>query len=158
MLVADQPDNLSLCGYNLNDRLNDPEIFQARACDLIHSRFVGPGIKRGRWLSYIQDMRILLRPGGWIQITEYYLNIQSSNGSLSDNSAIRRWWQAYAGAMEDLNRAPRIGQRLQQLFLEAKLSDVRVDAVQLPVGGWSPGTYIQRSLIAALTIAWYDTT
>jgi hypothetical protein len=60
--------------------------------------------------------------------------------------------------MEDLNRAPRIGQRLQQLFLEAKLSDVRVDAVQLPVGGWSPGTYIQRSLIAALTIAWYDTT
>jgi hypothetical protein len=141
-LVADQPENLSLCGYNLNDRLNDPDIFQARACDLVHSRFVGAGIKRGRWLSYVQDMRILLRPGGWVQITEYYLNIQSSNGSLADDSPIRKWWQLYAGAMESLNMAPRIGQRLQQLLTEARLDDVRVDTVQLPIGEWSAGTCV----------------
>ena len=155
MLVADQPENLNLCSYNLNDHLNDPEIFQARAYDLIHSRFVGAGIKRGRWSSYIQDMRILLRPGGWIQITEYYLNIQSSNGSLSDDSAIRRWWNTYAGAMESLNSAPRIGQKLQQLLTEARLSDVRVDTVQLPIGGWSPGTPFRISFLELISITWY---
>jgi hypothetical protein len=145
MLVADQPENLSLCSYNLNDRLNDPEVFKARAYDLIHSRFVGPGIKRNRWLSYIEDMRMLLRPGGWVQIAEYYLNIQSSNGSLPDTSALRRWWLAYAGAMESLHRAPRIGQRLQQLLMEARLSDVRVDAIPLPIGGWNSGMRVRCS-------------
>ena len=147
MLVADQPENLSLCKYNLNDSLNHPDVFQARHYDLVHSRFVGAGIKRGRWSSYIHDMRILLRPGGWIQITEYYLNIQSSNGSLSDDSAIRKWWNTYAGAMESLKSAPRIGQRLQQLLTEARLSDVRVNTVQLPIGEWNPGTSFRIFLL-----------
>lgn len=139
MLVADQPENLSLCGYNLNDRLNDPEVFQARAYDLIHSRCIGAGIKVNRWASYIRDMKLLLRPNGWVQIVEYYLNIQSSSGRLTDQSAVRRWWLAYAEAMSRMNRDPRVGTRLQHLFAEARLGDVRVETVQLPIGDWETG-------------------
>ncbi|KAJ4313021.1 hypothetical protein N0V94_007148 [Neodidymelliopsis sp. IMI 364377] len=136
MLVADQPENLNLCGYNLNDHLNDPEIFQARAYDLIHSRCIGAGIKSNRWTSYIRDMKLLLRPNGWIQIVEYYLNIQSSSGRLTDQSAVRRWWLAYAEAMSRMNRDPRIGTRLQHLFTEARFADVRIETIQLPIGDW----------------------
>ena len=39
--LPDQPDNLILHGYNLNDRLDDLEVFEERPYDLIHSRFVG---------------------------------------------------------------------------------------------------------------------
>lgn len=141
MLIADQPENLTLCGYNLNDRLNDPEVFQARAYDLIHSRCIGAGIKSNRWPSYILDMRLLLRPNGWVQVIEYYLNIQSSSGRLTDQSAVRRWWLAYAEAMSRMNRDPRIGQQLQRLFTDARFGEVRVDTIQLPIGDWETGKY-----------------
>lgn len=139
MLISDQPENLNLCGYNLNDRLNDPEVFQARAYDLIHSRCIGAGIKSARWPSYLQDMKLLLRPGGWVHIVEYYLNIQSSSGMLTDESAIRRWWTEYADAMSRMDREPRIGTRLQHLFVEARLGDVKIDTIQLPIGNWDQG-------------------
>lgn len=140
MLMADQPENLHLEEYDLNKALNDAEVFQAKAYDLIHSRCIGAGIKSNRWRSYIGDMRLLLRPNaGWIQIVEYYLNIQSSSGRLTDQSAVRRWWLAYSDALSQMNREPRIGNRLQSLFTEAKLADIRVETVQLPIGDWETG-------------------
>lgn len=140
MLVADQPENLALFGYNLNDRLRDPEVFQARAYDLIHSRFISQGMKANRWPSYIGDLKLLLRPGGWIQMMEYYPMIQSDSGQLSgDEAAVRRWWRYYDSSMGRLNRDPRVGRRLQQLMIDRGLRDVRVDVERLPIGGWHSG-------------------
>lgn len=136
LLVADQPENLTLCGYNLNDRLRDPDVFQQRAYDLIHSRFINPGIKSNRWASYIGDLRLLLRPGGWVQMVEYYPLIQSDSGRLIDQSAVRRWWNAYDISMARLNRDPRIGRRLQHLLSDKGYRDVKVDVERLPIGGW----------------------
>lgn len=138
-LVADQPENLVLCGYNLNDRLRDPEVFQARAYDLIHSRFIGPGIKRNRWASYVEDLRLLLRPGGWVQLAEYYPLIQSDSGRLTEQAAVRRWWLAYDSSMQRLNRDPRIGRRLQQLLTDKGFRDAKVDVERLPIRGWHTG-------------------
>jgi hypothetical protein len=70
---------------------------------------------------------------------EYYPLIQSDNGRLTDQSAISRWWQMYAGAMQQLNRDPRIGRRLQQLLVQNGFRDVSVDVEQLPIGAWHPG-------------------
>lgn len=139
LLVADQPDNLTLCGYNLNERLRDPDVFQSRAYDLIHSRFVSPGIKGNRWASYIQDMKVLLRPGGWIQLMEYYPLIQSDSGRLTDEAAVRRWWLSYEASMRRLQRDPRIGRRLHDLLIQSGYRDVVVEVEHLPIGGWHPG-------------------
>lgn len=137
--LPEEPDNLRLEGYNLNDRLNHPSVFERSAYDLIHSRFVAQGIKSSRWESYVQDMKRLLKPGGWIQMMEYYVNIQSDSGLLSDQSALTQWWTAYASAMERSNRNPRIGQRLQPLMTSAGLRNVHGTRVCLPIGAWSPG-------------------
>ncbi|KAF2661943.1 S-adenosyl-L-methionine-dependent methyltransferase [Lophiostoma macrostomum CBS 122681] len=138
ILIADQPSNLFLFGYNLNDRLNDPEVFERNAYDLIHSRFVGPGIKANRWASYVRDMKALMKPNGWLQMVEYYPNIQSWSGRLTSQSALTRWYQAYVSAMERSNRNPRIGQRLQSYMTEAGLRDVGGSILHLPIGGWDP--------------------
>ncbi|KAF2684566.1 S-adenosyl-L-methionine-dependent methyltransferase [Lentithecium fluviatile CBS 122367] len=138
ILLTDQPDNLNLFGYNLNDRLNDPAVFERNAYDLVHSRFVAQGIKAGRWTAYVQDIKRLLRPNGWLQMMEYYPNIQSDNGRLSSQSALSRWWEAYASAMERSNRNPRVGHRLQQIMTEAGLRDVGGSIFHLPIGGWDP--------------------
>ncbi len=139
MLVSDQPDNLTLCVYNLNDRLRDPDVFQSRAYDLIHSQFVSPGIEAKRWPSYIQDMRLLLKPGGWVQMIEYYPLVQSDSGLLTDQSAVRRWWESYEAAMQRLRRDPRIGRRLNDLLTQNGYRDVAVEVQHLPIGGWHTG-------------------
>ncbi|PSN69184.1 S-adenosyl-L-methionine-dependent methyltransferase [Corynespora cassiicola Philippines] len=133
LLSLNQPDNLALFGYNLNDRLNDLVVFGRRGYDLIHSRFVGPGIKANRWSSYVRDMKNLLKPGGWMQMMEYYPNIQSDNGRLSSESSIRRWYEGYVYAMERANRKPRIAQELRPLMEAAGLRDIR-DPVQASIG------------------------
>jgi hypothetical protein len=151
--LPDQPDNLELFSYNLNDRLNDPEVFEYRPYDLIHSRFVAPGIKKNRWASYIRDMRVLLRSGGWIQVAEYHLHIQSNSGRLTEQSAVYRWWQGYARSMTDLQRDPRVGPRLQEVLSSAGLRDVQVDYHRLPIGGWHPGAYCSEALVVPSTSA-----
>ncbi|PVI06256.1 S-adenosyl-L-methionine-dependent methyltransferase [Periconia macrospinosa] len=134
--LPEQPENLELSGYNLNDRLNDAGLFERNAYDLIHSRFVGQGIKSRRWESYVLDMRRLLKPGGWLEMMEYYPNIQSDSGLLSDRSALTQWWNNYVDAMERCNRSPRIGQRLKSLMMEAGLRNVYGTRVSVPIGEW----------------------
>ncbi|KAF2636803.1 S-adenosyl-L-methionine-dependent methyltransferase [Massarina eburnea CBS 473.64] len=137
-ILPEQPDNLDLSGYNLNDRLNDAGLFERNAYDLVHSRFVGQGVKNSRWPSYVQDIRRLLKPGGWLQMMEYYPNIQSDSGLLPESSALTQWWINYARVMERSNRAPRVGQRLQLLMGEAGLREVYGARINLPIGNWHP--------------------
>jgi hypothetical protein len=115
-------------------------VFERNAYDIVHSRFVAQGIKTSRWAPYVQDIKRLLRPNGWLQMMEYYPNIQSDNGRLTSQSALSRWWETYASAMERSNRNARIGHRLQQLMSEAGLRDVGGSIFHLPIGGWDPGS------------------
>jgi hypothetical protein len=140
MPLSDEPDNLELVGYNLNDRLNDPMVFQPKAYDLIHSRFISAGLKKSRWDAYIRDIRLLLRPSiGWVQLTEYHMHIMSDNGRLTPQMAVYRWWEAYVSSMQAMRRDARIGPRLEGLLVGAGLRNVQVDFRRLPIGGWSAG-------------------
>ncbi|KAF2180497.1 S-adenosyl-L-methionine-dependent methyltransferase [Zopfia rhizophila CBS 207.26] len=133
--LPEVPDNLLCEIYNLNNSLNDPEIFEPNAFDLINSRFVAPGIHRNRWRSYVRDMKALLRPGGWLQMVEYYLNFQSYGGSLPTNSNLSAWWREYASAM-DTDREPRIAHQLQGLMTAAGFREVGGSVFNLPIGPW----------------------
>ncbi|KAF1976163.1 S-adenosyl-L-methionine-dependent methyltransferase [Bimuria novae-zelandiae CBS 107.79] len=142
--LPDQPDNLTLFGYNLNDRLDDPEVFEHKPYDLIHSRSVAQGIESARWPHYIRDLRRWLKPAGWLQMAEYYLNIQSNNGSLTEQSALREWWRDYVRAMEESKRNPRVARNLGQLLTDAGCRYIGGHTFDLPVGGWRPEPHMAR--------------
>jgi hypothetical protein len=152
--IPDQPENLELIGYNLNVPLRDPELFQNSKFDLIHSRFVFPGIRRRRWATYLRDMRPLLRRGGWVQIMEWLPLVQSNNGRLTDQSAVRRWWYHYSNAMERMDRDPRIGSRLGQLLNDNSYRDVAVDIEQIHIGGWSDGMLLLTYFVLLYWLTW----
>lgn len=137
MRLAEQPENLTLHGYDLNDRLNHPDVF-SRGYDLINSRFVNQGINRNRWNTYIRDMKALLRRGGWVQLIEYYPLIQSDSGLLTNDSAVRRWWANYEPALAQLDRDPRIGRNLANLLIQNGYQNVVQEMERLPIGGWDP--------------------
>lgn len=136
--LPDVPDNLDISFWDLNDRLTST--FGRDTFDLIHSRCVGPGIKRGRWDGYIRDIARLLRPGGWVQMAEYYYNIQSDSGRLTEDHSIYKWGQTYRAVMEHfLDREPRIGQHLADKLGRAGLHNIHTRAFQIPIGDWPTG-------------------
>lgn len=148
--LPDVPDNLDIQFWNLNDpltRLFDPNTF-----DLIHSRCVGPGIKRSRWNSYITELARLLRRGGWLQMAEYYYNIQSDSGRLREDHAMYKWGVTYRGLMED-DRDPRVGRSLVDKMRNAGFRDVYSHTYRIPIGPWSGGMYDPSLRFISVTIS-----
>lgn len=93
------------------------------------------------FIGSLRELKSHLKPAGWVQLTEYYLNIQSNNGSLTPSSAIRRWWDTYAVAMSRASRHPRKGGELSQQLTETGYKHVSGCTLYLPIGGWRPGKF-----------------
>ncbi|KAG6011608.1 hypothetical protein E4U54_007987 [Claviceps lovelessii] len=88
MIPDDLPDNLDL----QIDDLNLSFTFPSAHFDLVHSQMMSGGINKSRWEGYVKDIFRVLRPGGWCQMTELYLNAQSSNGTLNKGKIPARVW------------------------------------------------------------------
>ncbi|KAF2091998.1 S-adenosyl-L-methionine-dependent methyltransferase [Saccharata proteae CBS 121410] len=139
-LPDDQPDNLECEAWDLNQTLTPT--YAPNYYDLVHSRFVGPGIKKDRWRGYLRDMARLLKRGGWVQMTEFYYIIQSDSGMLTDEHALTQWSNGYRYTMES-DTDPRAGRNLGQMMRNAGLVDVQEIAYRLPIGGWSTDPKMQ---------------
>lgn len=83
-------------------------------------------------------MGSVTKRGGWVQMTEIYFNVQSDNGSITDQHALREWSRRYLRALEDLKN-PRIGPRLGSMMTAAGLQEVDTRMIQLPLSAWSTG-------------------
>ncbi|KAJ5172805.1 hypothetical protein N7492_005398 [Penicillium capsulatum] len=133
MSPDDVPENLWL----QVDDLNRTFTFPTNHFDLVHSRLLATGIHRARWPSYIRDIVRVLKPGGWVQMVEIYFNVQSDNGSITDDHALRKWSKQYLRSLED-RKELRIGSTLRNLFTSAGLKEVDTKMIPLPLSAWSP--------------------
>lgn len=80
----------------------------------------------------------LTRPGGLVQMCEYYFNFQSDSGCLTKDNALYKWGSSYRGATE-ASRDPRVGRKLKDMLHAAGLVDVQTKYIAIPIGGWSRG-------------------
>ncbi|KAL2788906.1 S-adenosyl-L-methionine-dependent methyltransferase [Aspergillus keveii] len=127
----DIPENLWL----QVDDLNRPFTFSSNSFDLVHSRLLAAGINRARWPSYIRDIKRILKPGGWVQMVEIYFNVQSDNGSINDEHALRQWSSQLMRSMEGIKDF-RVGTRLKTLLLGAGFTEVDAKMIPLPLSAW----------------------
>ncbi|KAB8235331.1 S-adenosyl-L-methionine-dependent methyltransferase [Aspergillus alliaceus] len=118
------------------DDLNRPFTFPPNHFDLVHSRLLATGINRDRWPSYIRDIKRVLKPGGWVQLVEIYFNVQSDNGSITEQHALRRWSTQLMGSLEGVKDL-RVGTRLRNLLTAAGLTEVDARMIPLPLSAWS---------------------
>lgn len=128
--------------WNLNAPLHNQSIhpqLHPESFDLINSRMLAEGINRARWPAYLGELKRLLKPSGVIQLVELDLCIQSYNGSLPDESCIRRWWNVYQEAMTRLDKNARIGRSLRRLLEEQEFGNISGQFVDVPIGEWNPG-------------------
>ena len=80
----------------------------------------------------------MLKHGGWAQCAEFYYNVQSDNGRLTERHELYRWGQAYRSAM-DRDRDPRVGRSLGDKLIQAGFTDVHTRTYRIPIGDWSTG-------------------
>lgn len=73
-------------------------------------------------------------------MTEIYFNVQSDNGSITDQHALRRWSTQYMRALED-RKDIRIGSRLRSFFEEVGLVEIDAKMIPLPLSAWSSGRF-----------------
>jgi hypothetical protein len=106
---------------------------------MINSRFLAEGINANRWSSYIRELRQVLIRGGWLQLMELQLHVQSSSGQLPDTSCLTRWWNLYSDAMSRMSKDPRIGRRLGRLLSEEGFEEVQQGTRLIPIGDWHQG-------------------
>lgn len=71
-------------------------------------------------------------------MVEISYNIQSDNGSLTDEHALRQWSDRYRRALEDLKDL-RVASRLGNMLAAAGLTEVESKMIQLPLSDWPTG-------------------
>ncbi|GFF47380.1 S-adenosyl-L-methionine-dependent methyltransferase [Aspergillus lentulus] len=135
----DMPENLSLQVDDLNRRFT----FPSNHFDLVHSSLLATGINRARWPSYLADIRRVLKPGGWVQLIEIYFNVQSDNGSITEEHALRRWSRQFMRSYEG-TKDLRVGTRLNNLLRGGGFEDIDARMIPLPLSAWSNDTRMQQ--------------
>ncbi|WEW59561.1 hypothetical protein PRK78_005035 [Emydomyces testavorans] len=68
-------------------------------------------------------------------MVEVYFNIQSDNGALTEDHALRKWSSKYIQALENLKDV-RAGMKLGNLMASAGLVEVELKMIPLPLSGW----------------------
>lgn len=71
-------------------------------------------------------------------MVEIYFNVQSDNGSITDQHALRRWSTQFMRALED-RKELRIGSRLKGLLESGGLVEVDARMIPLPLSAWPSG-------------------
>ncbi|KLJ05733.1 hypothetical protein EMPG_10823 [Blastomyces silverae] len=127
----DTPENLWL----QVDDLNRTFTFPPNHFDLVHSRLLASGLHRQRWPRYIRDIKRTLRPGGWVQMVEMYFNVQSDNGTITNDHALRQWSSKYARGIEDV-KDPRVAMNLGNHLTSAGFINIETTLINVPLAPW----------------------
>lgn len=137
-----KPPNLTFAPGNVLERLP----FADYSFDYVHQRLLVAAIPTLQWPGVITELARVTRPGGWIELTEAgdsYLRIGPAL------SQILHWSRAISGPRGiDMSRVA----YLDDLLLEAGLSQVEKRVMRVPVGSWGGrlGSTLAQNMLAAL--------
>jgi len=70
---------------------------------------------------------------------EIYFNVQSDNGSIGEEHALRQWSSQLMRSMEGIKDF-RVGTRLKTLLLSAGFTEVDAKMIPLPLSAWPEST------------------
>lgn len=79
-------------------------------------------------------------------MVEFYYNIQSNNGTITDEHSLRRWSELYTSAHE-VSRDLRAPMRFKTLFEQAGFVEVETRMVPVHLNGWSRSKHSHQSFV-----------
>ncbi|KXN86226.1 Demethylmenaquinone methyltransferase, partial [Leucoagaricus sp. SymC.cos] len=107
----------------------------------VHQRFLGAALRSPEWVTAINNMYRVLEPGGWVQLLEPTLSINSGAAGNVFKALLQRIRQIN-GNMTGM--MPTTHEALKRLVEEAGFEDVSVTLYEPPVGKWAGDIGIQQ--------------
>ncbi|KAI9314397.1 S-adenosyl-L-methionine-dependent methyltransferase [Dichotomocladium elegans] len=119
-----KPEN---CEFLVSNIVEEP-VFDENFFGYIHQRLVLLGIKAVDWPQLLQNLKFMLKPGGWIELTEFsYSNWENLGPCTKIGNEINIETLGAAGFDVDL------GSNLSRLLTEAGFTNIQSRAIDMPV-------------------------
>ncbi|KAF5236918.1 hypothetical protein FOXYS1_15591 [Fusarium oxysporum] len=134
------PYTKSNCSFKTFDVTHDWDIFNGGNFDFIHVRQLGDiGDKR----KLVQSAFDNLRPGGWVEFTEWIAILQSPNHSLN-GTAFRRWNDLLEQGMRNFGTTLKYPEKFKPFLQEAGFERIIETRHGAPTNACYPGKKLQR--------------
>ena len=75
-------------------------------------------------------------PGGWVEFSDWDLDVYSDDGTLSDEHAFKRLHTLFQQACGAMGRVASPGQHLRAWFEAAGFENITHTIIKLPFGPW----------------------
>ncbi|KAI0813755.1 S-adenosyl-L-methionine-dependent methyltransferase [Xylaria sp. FL0064] len=123
------------CRFEIDD-IEDEWLFSAKF-DYVHGRhMVGSISDFPKLFKSIYDN---LNPGGWVEMQDYYVKLQSIDGTL-DGTVLQRWNNMLNHALTFIGRSGLNTVKYKRWLREAGFEQVREEVFAVPGNPWPKGT------------------
>jgi hypothetical protein len=75
-------------------------------------------------------------PGGWAEFQDYDSKLYSEDGSLKDDSPLRKWSDILLDGCCRMGKDPGPGPKLNGWMEEAGFENIKHEVFNLPIGAW----------------------
>ena len=105
--------------------------------DLIHTRAITMGI--GDWDRLVHQAWDHLKPGGWIELQEFYLPLQSDDGTMHEGTAMWKWGQNIKSGLAKVGINSTAALEHADRLRSRGFQDVKQIIIKIPIGPWARG-------------------
>ncbi|KAI9172851.1 hypothetical protein HJFPF1_02365 [Paramyrothecium foliicola] len=123
------------CHFEL-DNCEAEWTYKSNTYDYIHIRGLVGCVQD--WPKLYRECLRCLKPGGWLEHTEFALPISPNTGSFPDDCIWHQWGQIFRDAGNKMGRSFEVPEFWERWIREAGFSGiVYQDTVRLPIGDWA---------------------
>lgn len=123
---------------NVKFEVDDAEMewtFPEDHFDLVHTRIMNAFLQN--WSRFFEQSFKHLKPGGWVECQELSVDVKSDDGSLSEDSYIRKWCLNEEEAWKKIGLSVVLtGEQLQSWMENAGFVNVTIRTFKIPIGQW----------------------
>lgn len=103
--------------------------------DLVHTRIMNAFLQD--WKRFMEKSFRHVKPGGWLECQELSVGVQSDDGTLPEDSHIRRWCNNEEAAWNKIGLTVNLtGEEVKRWMEKAGFVNVEVREFKLPIGTW----------------------
>ncbi|KAK5654068.1 hypothetical protein OQA88_7748 [Cercophora sp. LCS_1] len=124
------------CRFELDD-VTKPWVYQDNSFDFIHIRCMLGSV--GDWTELYREAYRCLKPGGWLEHTDFTIHITSDDNSIPENSVYHEWGRVFDQGGERMGRTFRVaedGQMAAGMREAGFAGAVHIKDFKLPLGMW----------------------
>ena len=88
------------------------------------------------WPKLVRQCFDNTKPGGWVELQDFYLDYYSQDGSLKPEHAVQQWISILMKACRDFGKDPSPGPSLEGWMRDAGFINLKAEKFNLPIGPW----------------------